>query len=78
MKIKDECLDLQVSSPFTGKTHWLRELEPNEYIYWFNNGYNWIFEDVIVEDNFFTCEECGERIDDCDCDENKTKVDVIS
>ena len=78
MKIKEEYLDLQVSSPFNGKTYWLRELEPVEYIYWFKCGYDYIFEDVIVEDNFFTCEECGERMDDCDCDENKAKVDVIS
>lgn len=65
MKIKDEYLDIYISSPFTGKTIWARDLDPEAYKYFFNKGYEWMF--------YFTCEECGERFEDCECEDLRKK-----
>ncbi len=48
MIIKQEYIDNIVSSPFTGKHIWLRELDVREYEYWKTNGYSHIFEDEPV------------------------------
>lgn len=47
LKIKNDCLDLNVSRPDNGKTIWLRELDTQEYDYWYKHGYQWIFQEEI-------------------------------
>jgi hypothetical protein len=47
MKIKADCLDLNVSRPDSGKIIILSELDPAEYNYFFNHGYQWIFEESV-------------------------------
>jgi phosphoketolase len=77
MKIKQEHIDTYVSSPLNGKTVWLRELDPELYNYFKGNGYEYIFEEdkmvTIKSNEFFTCKVCGERLEECECNENKKK-----
>ena len=63
MRPKEEHLDLIISCPFTGKHYWVRELDTELYPYFSREGYEWLFE-------YPTCEECGEFIDHCECDED--------
>lgn len=49
MKIKADCLDLNVSRPDSGKIIILSELDPAEYHYFFDHGYQWIFEESVME-----------------------------
>ena len=44
MKIKEENLDLFISCPYTGKTKYVRELDPEVYPYYYKKGYEWLFE----------------------------------
>jgi hypothetical protein len=51
MKIKEENLDLQISCPLTSKIVWVRELESDVYIHYYNRGYQWLFEtEEVVEE----------------------------
>lgn len=48
-KIKDECIDMVISNPLTGKTTWVRNIQIDEYDYYFK--FNpWLFEIEEIED----------------------------
>jgi len=69
MRIKEEHLDLHISSPFTGKTIYVRTMEPGLYKPFYDNGYQWLF----TEEKYPTCPECDERLEDCECEDSLKK-----
>jgi len=49
MRVKEEHLDKHISCPFTGKTYWVREMDTKLYPFFYNKGYQWLFESDFVE-----------------------------
>ena len=48
MTIKPEFMSNNISHPASGKEIQITSIEPTDYQYYFDNGYNFIFKKIII------------------------------